>query len=156
MKTRETLLAHVNSHCRYTDDQTHHVPPTFFTTFHRKFCITCSTHVPMRPRGHFNHQMVDCMPLPISDTTPAQVPTSTNLSINGSLKLPMMEDILDGTIHTTRHVPKNCRSKLAKALTEVCNAITKNPSHVESYKLLFMFPSCCLRAPPRTSRQKRN
>ena len=96
------------------------------------------------------------MPLPIYDNTPVQVPTSTNLSINGSLKLPTMEEILDGTIHTTRHVPKNCRSKLAKALTEVCNAITKNPSYEEGYKLLFMFPSCCLRAPPRTGRQKRN
>ena len=151
-KSYTTLSNHVNWHCKFLDDPDHHVPETFFAESGHRFCITCRAIVCPNPRTHQNHVFTDSIPFPsnlLQDKSPD--PTVTCLA-DGDM--PCFDEILENAQNTTRHIPRSCRVKFAKALSQICDKILHLLQEEEGYKLLLMLPTCCLRSPARSGQRK--
>ena len=153
-KTEQGLFSHVNSHCRLRNDSAHHVPSTFFTDFNRRYCNNCSCSVPLNPRTHVGHEILDSMPPPESDHGTFSNPVECN-SADICDDLPQLEEILACALPTVRHIPRACRNKWSEAFSSACRTIVQNPNNENGYKLLFMLPICCLRLPPRSGKKKK-
>ena len=147
-----TLSNHVNWHCKFLDDPNHHVPETFFAESGRRFCITCRAIACPNPRTHQNHVFTDSMPFPSNIMRDKNLDQTVTCLTDGDM--PSFDEILENAPNTTRHIPRSCRVKFAKAQSQVCDKILNIPQEEEGHKLLLMLPTCCLRSPARSGQRK--